>query len=122
MSDFLWSLTNGDLDQVKDFVENQGVDINASLDGRLPIHYAADYGQKEVLNYLIDKGANIDAKDKHGISALLAAIWEGHTSCVKLMLDKGASKCGLTPEGVDYFTAAEKPEIKELLKDCKKAC
>lgn len=38
----------------------QGVDINASIDGRLPIHYAADYGQKEVLNYLIDKGANID--------------------------------------------------------------
>lgn len=28
------------------------------------------------------------AKDKYGISALLAAIWEGHTSCVKLMLDK----------------------------------
>ncbi|XP_035232481.1 myotrophin-like isoform X2 [Stegodyphus dumicola] len=88
MSGFLWSLTNGDLDQVKDFVENQGVDINASIDGRLPIHYAADYGQKDVLNYLIDKGANIDAKDKYGISALLAAIWEGHTSCVKLMLEK----------------------------------
>ncbi|CAG2058322.1 unnamed protein product, partial [Timema podura] len=26
-------------------------------------------------------------KDKHGISALLAAIWEGHTSCVKLLLE-----------------------------------
>lgn len=38
----------------------QGVDINASIDGRLPIHYAADYGQKEVLNYLIEKGANVD--------------------------------------------------------------
>ncbi|XP_054714590.1 myotrophin-like [Uloborus diversus] len=116
MSGFLWSLTNGDLDQVKDFVENQGVDINASIDGRLPIHYAADYGQKEVLNYLIDKGANIDAKDKYGISALLAAIWEGHTSCVKLMIDKGASKIGSTPDGASYIEAAEKPEIKELLK------
>lgn len=40
----------------------KGVDINASIDGRLPIHYAADYGQKEVLNYLIDKGANIDVR------------------------------------------------------------
>ncbi|CAL1283652.1 unnamed protein product [Larinioides sclopetarius] len=116
MSDFLWSLTNGDLEQVKDFVENKGVDVNASIDGRLPIHYAADYGQTEVLSYLIEKGANIEAKDKHGISALLAAIWEGHTSCVKLMLEKGASKSGQTPDGVDYITAAEKPEIKELLK------
>jgi len=28
------------------------------------------------------------AKDRHGISALLAAIWEGHTDCVKLLLEK----------------------------------
>jgi len=28
------------------------------------------------------------AKDKHGISALLAAIWEGHTDCVKLLLER----------------------------------
>ncbi|XP_015928988.1 myotrophin isoform X1 [Parasteatoda tepidariorum] len=116
MSDFLWSLTNGDLEQVKDFVENQGVDINNSIDGRLPIHYAADYGQRDVLNYLIDKGANIDAKDKYGISALLAAIWEGHTSCVKLMLEKGATKSGFAPDGKSYIDAAEKEEIKQLLK------
>lgn len=27
------------------------------------------------------------ALDKHGISALLAAIWEGHTNCVKILLN-----------------------------------
>jgi ankyrin repeat protein len=30
----------------------------------------------------------LQAKDKHGITALLAAIWEGHTDCVKLLLEK----------------------------------
>lgn len=30
----------------------------------------------------------VKAKDKHGISALLAAIWEGHTVCVRTLLDK----------------------------------
>lgn len=30
----------------------------------------------------------LQAKDKHGISALLAAIWEGHTFCVRTLLDK----------------------------------
>lgn len=54
--------------------------------------------------------------DKHGISALLAAIWEGHTECVKLMLASGADKTGRTPDGQSYFDAAEKPEIKSLLK------
>lgn len=30
----------------------------------------------------------LQSKDKHGITAILAAIWEGHTSCVKLLLEK----------------------------------
>ena len=36
----------------------------------------------------IVQGANIDSADKHGISPLLAAIWEGHTSCVKFLVEK----------------------------------
>ncbi|XP_013774070.1 myotrophin-like [Limulus polyphemus] len=116
MSDFIWSLKNGDLEQIKDHVENKKVDINQAIDGRPPIHYASDYGQTEVVNYLLEKGADVNAKDKHGISALLAAIWEGHTSCVKLMLEKGANKSGTTPDGTSYLDAAEKQEIKDLLK------
>lgn len=116
MSDFLWSLKNGDLDQVKDHIENQGIDVNKIIDGRPPVHYAADYGQKEVIQYLVEKGANLNSTDKHGISALLAAIWEGHTECVKLMIEKGASKHGTTPDGTSYLDAAEKEEIKALLK------
>lgn len=70
------------------------------------LHYAADYGQSEVVSYLISRGANVNvsyrwtpnniflnktsvqqAVDKHGISPLLAAIWEGHTNCVKILLN-----------------------------------
>ena len=36
----------------------------------------------------LSQGANIDSADKHGISPLLAAIWEGHTSCVKFLVEK----------------------------------
>lgn len=28
------------------------------IDGRTPLHYAADYGQSEVVRYLLEKGAN----------------------------------------------------------------
>ena len=35
---------------------------------------------------LIAQGANVNAVDKHGISVILAAIWEGHTDCVKFLL------------------------------------
>lgn len=37
--------------------------------------------------------------DKHGISVLLAAIWEGHTDCVKTLL-KNVSKM---PEYYEYL-------------------
>jgi ankyrin repeat protein len=60
MSDFVWALKNGDLDQVKDFVEGKGQDVNTEIDGRMPIHYAADYGQTDVIAYLISRGAGLD--------------------------------------------------------------
>ena len=34
--------------------------MNCSLNGRPLIHYAADYGQKEIIQYLISKGANVN--------------------------------------------------------------
>lgn len=70
------------------FGVEQGININEDVDGRPPLLYAADYGQLEVIDYLVSKGANVNATDKHGISPLLAAIWEGHTACVKLLLQK----------------------------------
>ncbi len=77
------------------------------MNGRPLILHAADYGQHTIVNYLISKGAdpnvsenvlwiinmihhkyNFKAKDSHGITALLAAIWEGHTECVKVLVSK----------------------------------
>lgn len=53
--------------------------------------------------------------DSYGISALLAAIWEGHTECAKLLLQSGAMKDGRAPDGRLYIEVAEKPEIRALL-------
>ena len=33
------------------------------------------------------QGAKVDATDKHGITPVLAAIWEGHTACVQYLLE-----------------------------------
>ena len=30
----------------------------------------------------------MEAKDKHGISVVLAAIWEGHSKCVAFLISK----------------------------------
>jgi ankyrin repeat protein len=114
-SELVWSIKNGDLDQVKQHLDSSKTDVNSSIDGRPLILYASDYGQREIIQFLIEQGADVNAVDKHKISALLAAIWEGHGECVKLLLEKGADKSGKTPDGQSYVEAAETDEIKSLL-------
>eukprot|EP00095_Tigriopus_kingsejongensis_P012380 maker-scaffold190_size271632-snap-gene-1.34 protein:Tk12380 transcript:maker-scaffold190_size271632-snap-gene-1.34-mRNA-1 annotation:"Myotrophin" len=115
-SDLIWAVKNGDLDKVKELVEVKHLDVNEMIEGRCPIHFASDYGQLEVLEYLVARGAQLEAKDKHGIAPILAAIWEGHAQCVQFLLKKGCSKSGTTPDGTSYLEAAETDEIKALLK------
>lgn len=77
---FLWSVKNGELDKVKAYVEGKKVkrskfpcqcilplppkgkfDVNAQISaGRSPIHFAADYGHVDLIEYLVKQGANVN--------------------------------------------------------------
>jgi len=117
MADFKWSIQNGDLDKVKKSIEEDASLANTAVDGRSPVMIAADYGQAAIIEYLITKGVTaLNTPDKHGITPLLAAIFEGHTHCVKILLNAGCGKDGKAPDGRTYLEVAEKREIKELLK------
>ncbi|XP_031630464.1 myotrophin [Contarinia nasturtii] len=111
----IWAIKNGDLDQVKELIEQNGFNVNQQITTRAPIHYAADYGQSDVLRYLINKGADVNTRDKHGITPILAATWEGHTNCVRILLENGADKSITTPDGTSLIDAAEKQEVRDLL-------
>lgn len=56
----MWAIKNGDLDQVKELIEQKQFTVNDEITARYPIHYAADYGQADVLRYLISKGADVN--------------------------------------------------------------
>ncbi|XP_055446987.1 myotrophin isoform X2 [Bubalus kerabau] len=95
---------------------DEGEDVNRTLEGgRKPLHYAADCGQLEILEFLLLKGADINAPDKHHITPLLSAVYEGHVSCVKLLLSKGADKTVKGPDGLTAFEATDNQAIKALL-------
>ncbi|GAB1290683.1 Myotrophin [Apodemus speciosus] len=98
--EFMWALKNGDLDEVKDYVA-KGEDVNRTLEGgRKPLHYAADCGQLEILEFLLLKGADINAPDKHHITPLLSA---------------GADKTVKGPDGLTALEATDNQAIKALL-------
>lgn len=116
---FAWAVKTGDLKNVKDAIEKQGLSANyveATVNKRTPLHWAADYGQVEVIEYLLSKGANIEAKDNFGITPLLAAVYEGHANAVKVLLQRGARRDVKGPDGMTPLEAAEKAEIKALLR------
>ena len=41
--------------------------MKATTNGRTPLHYAADYGQAEVIEYLISKGADVNVSISCGM-------------------------------------------------------
>jgi uncharacterized protein len=52
-----------------------GTDVNAAnTDGRTALHGAADTGLDGVIEYLVQKGANVDAKDKYNQTPLSLAL------------------------------------------------
>ncbi|XP_052801557.1 myotrophin-like [Mya arenaria] len=112
----LWGVKNGDLENVQEMISKPGVDVNAELSGgRNALHFAADYGQTDVIKCLLKAGADVNKADKHGITPLLAAIWESHEETVTLLLQMGADKNGKSPDGETYIQCAETDDMKALL-------
>uniref|UniRef100_A0A0K0G355 Neurogenic locus notch homolog protein 1 (inferred by orthology to a zebrafish protein) n=1 Tax=Strongyloides venezuelensis TaxID=75913 RepID=A0A0K0G355_STRVS len=71
---------------------NSGKKSGILLDGKAPLHIAAETNNTEIIEYLIDHGANKDAGDVYDQTPLFIAAKEGNLAAVKCLLNKGASK------------------------------
>ena len=58
---------------------------------RTALGWAAANGHREVVQLLLEKGANIEAAQSAGATSLYAAAGAGHLEVVKMLLDKGAN-------------------------------
>lgn len=56
---------------------------------RTPLHWAAQHGHVEVVQTLIDNGADVNARDVFGRTPLHLAV--GHPRIISLLLDAGAN-------------------------------
>ena len=67
--------TEDDAIQAVDLCLAAGADINAAnSNGQTALHAAAQRGQDKILQHLIGKGANVNAKDRRGFTPLDAAL------------------------------------------------
>ncbi len=87
----IWkAAANGNIEAIKQHLA-AGTDVDAKEPpgGSTPLMVAATFGQVEVVKFLIEKGANVNATSNDGSTSLHGAAFFCHTEIVKLLLDKG---------------------------------
>ena len=92
----------GDLAAVKKLLEQNPALLEARDDeeGVTPLAYAAGFGHMEVLEFLVARGANVNARDPRGLSALHLTVYTGQTQALRFLLDKGADVRAPGPSGM----------------------
>jgi ankyrin repeat protein len=68
--------------------------------------YAVWVGNTEAIKYLIEKGADVNAQDLGGATALHLAAWKGYTPIALYLLEKGASGSTMSKDGMTALDIA----------------
>lgn len=85
---------------------------------------AAAFNQVLIVSELLDHGADLDARDDEGKTALMAAACEDEVSLVQLLLDLGADATLRSPSGTAVQLAKHfnsKPKVVPVLKGTRRA-
>ena len=91
----------GDLERVRQLIQD-GQDVNeGDNDGTTPLMYAADFGHDQVVRELIRAGADVNGKNNYKQTALHLASSCGHSSVIKTLTEAGAN---LNVQDVDGMT------------------
>ncbi|KAK4733135.1 hypothetical protein R3W88_007396 [Solanum pinnatisectum] len=103
----MYSANEGDIEGIKEIFES-GTDVNfRDIDERTALHVAACHGSSDVVQLLLDNGAEVDPKDRWGSTPLADAIHYKNHAVIKL-LEKHGAKPPMAPMHVK--TCREVPE------------
>lgn len=61
-------------------------------DGNTPLSEAACYGENELVEFFLSRGAHPDSRNELGRTPIWRACYNGHFEVVKLLLENGADK------------------------------
>jgi len=95
----------------------KGADVKAAegLLGLTPLHWAASDNRHEVVGVLLDKGADVNAKNKNGATPLHLAASRNSKEAAELLIEKGADKGATDGSGNTPMHRAAKCGQKDVL-------
>ncbi|WP_456151161.1 ankyrin repeat domain-containing protein [Brachyspira hyodysenteriae] len=91
--EFVSYIANGNKEEVLDFFNNKKVNINLDIiDGATPLMLSIIYKQDEIAKLLIEKGADLNKKEKESSATplILSIIYECY-EIAELLIEKGAN-------------------------------
>jgi len=102
---------HGDVRMAEELLR-RGAQVNRP--GWTPLHYAAAFNQRAMVDWLLDKDAYIDAESPGKITPLIMAVREGHEEIARHLVEQGAdvsyrSHAGLT--AMDYARIDGRDEL-----------
>ncbi|KAG5589707.1 hypothetical protein H5410_040221 [Solanum commersonii] len=106
----LFMACKGDVNGLKDLLD-EDVDVNSiDLDGRTALHIAACEGHVEVAKLLLSRKANIDARDRWGSTAAADAKYYGNNEVYNILKARGAKVPKLRNTPMTVANPREVPE------------
>lgn len=83
------SIIYGHIETVKAFI-TAGADVNYILDGDIPLHRAVERGHQEIIEFLLDIGADVNIRDETESTPLITAACRGNREIANMLIAKGA--------------------------------
>jgi uncharacterized protein len=105
----MYAALHGDLKTVKVLVD-KGAGVNR--EGWSPLHYAASSGHVEVVKFLLENHAYIDAASPGNVTPLMMAARHNQTSASRLLVEEGADPSLKSDQGLtaaDYWKRIKDP-------------
>ncbi|MEJ2406268.1 MAG: ankyrin repeat domain-containing protein [Candidatus Thiodiazotropha sp.] len=105
------SALDGDIGSVQDLV-NKGADVeqknsaSGEYEGFTPLMMAINNGHEEVVRYLLDSGADVNASGKLGRTPLHLAAFNGMLELAQTLISQGANVNAKTVEGATPMHSA----------------
>ncbi len=110
------AVKNKNIEEIKRLIAN-GADVDQAKghSKHTPLRQAIFYGHTEVVEALLENGANVNLADLYGTTPLYFAVSRDLTEIVKILIQHGANVNAKRHKGGTALDVAKNEEIKKLL-------